>query len=61
VAVVDPIGKRRRAYVKKIEALLPPVAGLRIHSCSSGDFSAVWAAGTWTPIDYLVEDEGATL
>jgi len=61
VTVVDPIENRRRAYLKKIEHLLPPVGGLKIQSCSSGDFSAIWAAGTWTKVDCLVDDEGVTL
>jgi asparagine synthase (glutamine-hydrolysing) len=59
--VIDPIENRRKAFVKKAEALLPLVDGLSVHSCSVGDFAAVWAAGKWAPIDYLVDDEGAAL
>jgi len=44
-----------------VKALIEPVDGLTINSCSAGDFSAVWAAGAWSPVDYITDSEGATI
>jgi hypothetical protein len=57
LAIVDSNQEQRRAYVKKIENVVPFVPGLRVYSLESGDLSVVWVAGTWTPVDYLVEDD----
>jgi asparagine synthase (glutamine-hydrolysing) len=61
VAVVDPIANRRKAYISEIKPLLPFVSGLKVASCAVGDFSVVWAAGSWAPLDQFVNDDGVAL
>jgi asparagine synthase (glutamine-hydrolysing) len=41
--------------------MIAPVEGLTISSCSNNDFTAMWAAGDWTPISQLNDREGAAI
>jgi len=61
VIVIDPNAKRRMRFVKKIKPHIPPVDGLSVFTCSNGDLSSVWAAGSWTPISQLSDSEGVAM
>lgn len=59
--IVDPNAERRSRFIKNIESLLPPVAGLTIDSCATGDFQAIWAIHPQAPISCIVEQEEAAI
>ncbi|MCW3981170.1 MAG: asparagine synthase-related protein [Candidatus Bathyarchaeota archaeon] len=61
VIIIDPDGKTRSSYIDKMRNILPFVKGLSISSRTSGDFSAIWAGGAWTPVSSQVDDEGAAI
>ena len=61
VVIVDPDLERRSHFIKSIELLLPPVEGLVTHSCSVGNFHAIWAANPKAPISYIAETKGAAV
>ncbi|MGE5656941.1 MAG: asparagine synthase-related protein [Actinomycetota bacterium] len=61
VIIVDPNLERRSRFIKVIEPLLPPVEGLVTHSCSTGDFVAIWAAHQTAPIRVSADVEGAAV
>jgi asparagine synthase (glutamine-hydrolysing) len=59
--IVDPNAERRAHFIKNIEPLLPPVDGLTINSCATGDFQAIWAIHPQAPISCIVEEEEAAV
>lgn len=59
--IVDPNAERRSHFIKNIEPLLPPVAGLTINSCATGDFQAIWAIHPQAPISCIVEEDEAAV
>ncbi|MGC1392840.1 MAG: asparagine synthase-related protein [Coleofasciculaceae cyanobacterium] len=59
--IVDPNAERRTHFIKNIESHLPPVAGLTINSCATGDFQAIWAIHPQAPISCIVEQEEAAV
>src|SRR5262245_21919441 len=50
VAILDLQPERRKLFVEQIARHIGFLDGLRAGSVSSGDFTAVWAAATGTPI-----------
>ena len=48
--LIDPVAERREKFIRIITPLIPPVSGLITDSCSHGDFHAVWAAHSQSPI-----------
>ena len=48
--LIDPVAERREKFIRTITPLIPPVSGLITDSCSHGDFHAVWAAHSQSPI-----------
>jgi len=56
--VIDPNAKRRMRFVRKIKPHISLVDGLSVFTCSNGNLSSVWAAGSWTPISHLSDGEG---
>ncbi|MEQ8381119.1 MAG: asparagine synthase-related protein [Coleofasciculus sp. A1-SPW-01] len=61
IILIDPDSERRSHYIKTIEPLLPPVANLVTHSCSGGNFHAIWAAHPQAPISTVTTAEGAAI
>lgn len=59
--IIDPNSERRSHFIKNIESDLPPVAGLTINSCTTGDFQAIWAIHPQAPISCIVEQEAAII
>lgn len=61
VAIVDPNSERRSHYIKTIQPLLPPVAGLISNSCAVENFEAIWAANPKAPISCVADTEGTAV
>ncbi len=61
VVLVDPDPGRRSQFIQIIEPLLPPVEGLIINSCATGDFHAIWAAHSSAPISSVTSANGAAV
>jgi asparagine synthase (glutamine-hydrolysing) len=61
ILVVDRDLERRSHYIKTIKPLLPLVEGLSTNSCSTEDFSAIWAASQHAPISYIADKDGAAI
>ena len=59
--VADSDDKRRVSYAEKIGPLLPPVKGLITSSCSARDCYVLWAAGGWTPVSHVSDEEGLAI
>jgi asparagine synthase (glutamine-hydrolysing) len=59
IVVVDTDDTRRLSYIETIKPLIPPTDGLLTSSIGLGDFHAIWAAGTWTPISHVADSKGA--
>ena len=57
IIVVDANGARRLSFVETIKPLIPPTDGLLTSSIGLGDFQAIWAAGSWTPISHMADGE----
>jgi hypothetical protein len=49
ILVIDPDDQRRLSFIENVRSMIAPVEGLTISSCSNNDFTAIWAAGDWTP------------
>jgi asparagine synthase (glutamine-hydrolysing) len=58
---VDPDGGRRDTFARDAAARIAPFPGLTTASCSSGQFQALWAAGTRAPIRFASDDRGAAV
>lgn len=61
VVVIDPDSERRSRFIEIIKPLIPPVDGLVTTTCSTVDFSAIWASGACAPVSYTVDDQGAAV
>jgi hypothetical protein len=61
IFVIDPDDQRRFSFIDKVRSMIAPVEGLTISSCSNNDFAAVWAAGDWTPISQVNDQEGTAI
>lgn len=58
---VDPDHERRIGFVHTIQRLVAPFPGLDTSGCTSGSFSALWAARQGTPLSWVAEAEGAAI
>ena len=58
ILVIDPDVQRRLAFIDKIRNIIAPVEGLTVSSCLNNDFTAIWAAGDWTPISKVNDRKG---
>ena len=61
VIVVDPDSLRREVFFQKAAMQIEAVPGLVGDSVSSGNFTAMWAAGARAPIASVSDDHGAAL
>lgn len=58
ILVIDPDVQRRLAFIDKIRNIIAPVEGLTVSSYLNNDFTAIWAAGDWTPISKVNDRKG---
>ena len=61
VAAVDPDPIRRAGYVARVAPSLELLSDREFGRCTSGDFSAVWAAAPRAPVSALADDETADI
>jgi asparagine synthase (glutamine-hydrolysing) len=61
VVVIDPDAERRSRFVEKVMPMLSPVEGLVTATCSTGDFSAIWATEREAPVSHAADDKGASV
>ena len=61
VAIVDPDARRRTRFVETVKPLLPPVEGLQVATCTTGDFCAIWASQEQSPGSYVADEQGVAV
>jgi len=61
IFVIDPDDQRKYSFIDKARSMIAAVEGLTISSCSNNDFAAIWAAGDWTPISQVNDQEGTAM
>lgn len=61
VVIVDPDRMRRDAFSRAAASRIAPLPALEQGDCSSGDFRALWAAGSRAPIALDSDETGAAV